>query len=92
MSTRYVVEWVENGDTVITQGFAFRPGAVDLWERLICCESSDSGSGITGATIRYMGPNGERAEKDQVSSTFPKGGGDGQSPYKPEPIGGPSLG
>lgn len=64
MATRYNVEWIENGETAITQGFAFREGAYELWDRLCAVEASDNGAAITGATLRYMGPNGERAEKD----------------------------
>jgi hypothetical protein len=59
MATRYVVEWLE-GETTITQGFAFQPGAFEFWARLVASEA-DGGSDIKCAAIRYMGPNGERA-------------------------------
>ena len=49
--------------------------ALELWERLVASERSDVGSGITGATLRFLGPNGERHEELEVSSTFSKGGG-----------------
>lgn len=75
MATRYQVEWIENGDTPISRGFAFQTNALDLWARLVASERSDVGSGITGATLRFLGPNGERHEELEVSSTFSKGGG-----------------
>jgi len=61
MSTRYRVEWLE-GETTISQGFAFQTGAFDLWARLVASEASDGGSDIKGATLTYLGPNGERSE------------------------------
>lgn len=61
MSTRYRVEWLE-GETTITQGFAFQPWAFELWARLVAAESSDGGSDIKGASLTYLGPNGERSE------------------------------
>lgn len=59
MSTRYKVEW-SDGDTEMSQGFAFQPGAFEFWARLVASEASDSGAGISAAVLRYMGPNGER--------------------------------
>lgn len=68
MATRYMVEWLE-GETTITQGFAFQPGAFEFWARLVASEASDGGSGITGAVLRYLGPNGERAPDPPFSDS-----------------------
>lgn len=70
MSTRYFVEWQE-GENTIQQGFAFGVGALELWHKLINAESN-GGSDISGASIRYLGPNGERCPETSVSSTFSK--------------------
>lgn len=75
MSTRYMVEWQENGEP-LQRGFAFAVGAFELFGRLVASEGSDTGSGITGAALRYLGPNGERHEEPiEVSPTFSKGCG-----------------
>lgn len=59
MSTRYVVEWKE-GEKPMSRGFAFGSGALDLWGRLVASERAGEGESITGATLRFLGPNGER--------------------------------
>lgn len=78
MATRYKVEWLE-GETEISQGFAFQSGALEFWARLVASEASDAGAGITSAVLRYLGPNGERNLEESVSSTFSKVVGMGET-------------
>lgn len=40
------------------QGFAFRYGASDLFDKL--CENESNGEGVRGVVLEYLGPNGER--------------------------------
>lgn len=58
MATRYRVTWNE-GNTEISQGFAFMPGAFEMWSKLVNHEAENQAE-ISGAKIEYLGPNGER--------------------------------
>lgn len=63
MATRYLVEWCKKNER-FSRGFSFRVGALELWADLTEKEVKDEKSGIFNASIRYLGPNGERFKEN----------------------------
>ena len=78
MSTRYVVSWVGDCGEPRQRGFAFQPAACDLWRDLVNAEGKGQ-AGVSGASLAYLGPNGERSPEVEVSPAFSKAVGSGET-------------
>lgn len=77
-----MVSWVGDCGEARNRGFAFQPAAVELWRDLVNAEIG-GGAGVSGAALAYLGPNGERAAETEVSSTFSKVVGSGETRSEP---------
>lgn len=75
MATRYMVSWVGASGEPKSRGFAFQHGAFDLWRVLVNNEGAGA-FGVSGASLAYLGPNGERSSDLEVSFTFSKVAGE----------------